>query len=61
MMFAVVEDIERDLGRCVGIDAHRPEAADDWCRDRRASTEELSAVKPAAVCLRGCERIRRAC
>src|SRR5262245_48529139 len=62
MMFAVVKDVERNLGRCVGIDAHRPKTANDWCLNRRASTEELSAVKRAAICLCGigCERIRRA-
>src|SRR5262245_32756125 len=61
MMSAVVKDVERDLGRCVGIDAQGPEAANYWCLNRGASTEELSAVKPAAVCLCGisCERIRR--
>jgi len=59
MMSPVVKNAERDLGRCVGIDAHRPNAANDWCLNRRASTEELSAVKSAAVCLcrTGCERI----
>ena len=60
MMSAVVKYVERDLGRCVGIDAHRPDAANDWCLNRCARTEELSAVEPAAVCLCaiGCERIR---
>ena len=60
MMPAVVKDVERDLGRCVGIDGHRPDAANDWCLNRCARTKELSAVKPAAVCLCGigCERIR---
>ncbi len=61
-MYAVVEDVECDLGRCVGIDAHRPNAANDWCLNWRASTVELSAVKSAAVRLcavGGCERIGR--
>ncbi len=58
VMAAVVEDVERDLSRRLGIDDHIPIPGDRGPGNRRAVTEELAARKRAMVRLSGRGRRR---
>ena len=53
VMAAIVEDVERDLGRRLGIDVHVPIAGDDGARSRSAVTKERAARKRTMVRLCG--------
>jgi len=56
-MPAIVEDVERDLGRRRGIDAHVPVAGDREDGNGIAAAEESAARKRAMVrlCGRACD------
>ena len=60
VMAAIVEDVERDLGRRRGIDTHVPDAGDRENGNGIAAAEEGAAGKRAMVrlCARGLRRTR---
>ena len=60
VMVTIVEDVERDLRRRLGIDVHVPIAGDRLEGNRSAATVERAARKRAMVrlCGRGLRRTR---